>query len=369
MFNLILEGKDFEKSLVVLLLSVAILLSICGCERCGSPAPPILSPPGRDRTIFAGTNDGFCKSPYGGEGWFLINRGLTNLHVSSLVISPTYATDRTVFAGTGYPGEIFKSEGGSWESWRKCWGIDIDRGEVYVLAISPNYANDSTIFAGTWGEGGGVFKSEDGGESWRVVGLPGDTVYALAISPNYATDSTIFAGTSPYGRAGGAYKSEDGGESWRAVNKGLPTYTNVFTLVISPNYATDGIIFAGTYYGVYKSIDGGESWRVVNKGLPTYTNVFTLVISPTYATDGTIFAGTGCYPGEVFKSEDRGESWRKVLTSRDLIPLAISPTYATDGTIFAGTWGRGVFKSTNGGESWSYSGLLYVQALAISPNY
>jgi len=99
-----------------------------------------------------------------------------------------------------------------------------------------------------------------------------------------------------------------------------------------------------------------------------------LALSPGYATDRTLFTGTW-YSG-VFKSTDGGASWSAVntgLTNLDVRTLALSPGYATDRTLFTGTWYSGVFKSTDGGASWSAvnTGLtnLYVFALALSPGY
>jgi photosystem II stability/assembly factor-like uncharacterized protein len=267
--------------------------------------------------------------------------------------------------------------------WTQCsqgmWG-----GNVEALALSPGYASDSTLFAGT--VYGGVFKSTDGGASWSAVntGLPAPDVldvYALALSPGYASDHTLFAGTS-----GGAFKSTDGGASWSAVNTGL-TYLVVGALVLSPSYATDHTLFAGSY-GVYKSTDGGTSWNAVNTGLPSGgtfpLSVQALALSPGYASDHTLFVGVYweyycgwmeyCPAFGVFKSTDGGASWTAAgLYGWDLSALALSPGYATDGTVFAGTHGDGVFKSSDGGASSSAvnTGLtnLRVEALALSPGY
>jgi hypothetical protein len=110
---------------------------------------------------------------------------------------------------------------------------------VVSLGISPNYANDQTVFAGTYapGEYQGIYKSTDGGLSWSKILPTGSYVSSFGISPNYASDQTVFAGTD----GGGVYKSTDGGLSWSHI--GL---ANVFSLGISPNYANDWTIFAGT---------------------------------------------------------------------------------------------------------------------------
>ena len=116
--------------------------------------------------------------------------------------------------------------------WTPCsqgmWGI----ADVQALAISPGYATDSTLYAGT--RGGGVFKSTDGGASWIATSLTNLGVYVvntLALSPGYASDRTIFAGTVL-----GVFKSTDGGASWSTA--GL-TNLDIDTLALSPGYSTD----------------------------------------------------------------------------------------------------------------------------------
>jgi hypothetical protein len=103
-------------------------------------------------------------------------------------------------------------------------------------------------------------------------------------------------------------------------------------------------------------------------------DVRALALSPGYTTDRTLFAGT--YGGGVFKSTDGGASWSATGLTTNLTVYAqeLSPDYATDRTLFAGTWGGEVFKSTDGGASWSAvnTGLtadLTIRALALSPSY
>jgi photosystem II stability/assembly factor-like uncharacterized protein len=259
--------------------------------------------------------------------------------------------------------------------WTQCsqgmWG-----GGISALALSPDYATDRIIFAGVqdW-VGGSIFKSTDGGASWSATGLTGHGFSALALSPGYASDQTLFAGTGN----GGVFKSTDGGASWSAVNTGLTTLS-ISTLALSPGYATDHTLFAGNrswysgghvvYGGVCKSSDGGDSWSDVNTGL-TNRNVYALALSPGYATDLTLFAGTE--GGGVFRSSDGGASWIAVnagLTNLDVRGLALSAAYAIDHNLFAGAYGGGVFKSTDGGAFWMAMneglGNLFIQSLALT---
>jgi len=296
---------------------------------------------------WGGMNEWTSNGPNGGR-------------VYSLAISPNFAIDGIIFAGTNGGGLYISTNGGT--SWTQ---VGFPLTFVSSLAISPNYSADSTLFAES---AGAVFKSTNGGASWTQVGS--DLVIRhLAFSPNYATDGTIFAGAF----WDGVYKSTNGGTSWTQV--GLPD-TNVCSLAISPNFATDNTIFVGTQSGVYKSTNGGTSWNQVN-GLDIEFDL--LAISLNYATDSTLFAGFSGVGGSgtwwIYKSINGGTSWTQVGFPYTVVPsLAISPNYSTDSTIFLGTY-NGVYKSTNGGANWTIvdSGFpaaeTIVQSLSISPSY
>ena len=124
---------------------------------------------------------------------------------------------------------------------------------VTTLAIDP--ATVSTLYART--SGGGLFKSTDGGSTWKALSnIAG--VSALALDPNSA--STIYAGTSH-----GVLKSANGGESW--VADGLSD-TSIFTLIVDPITPCTLYAAGGVDDHINKSIDGGGSWMAISLGLP-----------------------------------------------------------------------------------------------------
>lgn len=317
-----------------------------------------------DNTLFAGMESGgVYKSTGGAVSWSAANTGLpANVNILSLAISPNFASDRTVFAGTGSNGVYGSTDGGAnWSALNT--GIPAFV-EIKALTISPNFASDRTVFAGVWG-GSGVYRSIDGGATWSAAnaGLTTNGIYSFAFSPSFTTDRTIYAGTNS-----GVFKSVDGGANWSLASTGL---TNL--LVRSLALFNSATVFAGTDSGVFKSIDGGASWNPASTGL-VGTSVRSLALSSNYATDNTIFAGT--VGGGVSKSIDGGTNWSEMnsgLIRGDLYSLAVSPNYAADGTIFAGLYGGGVYKSTNGGAVWGManSGIIktIAQSVAISPNY
>jgi photosystem II stability/assembly factor-like uncharacterized protein len=280
------------------------------------------------------------------------------IDVISIAVSPDYASDSTVFAGTADCG-VYKSTNGG-ITWTEMNGVN---DAAFTISVSPNYLNDTTIFVGSYD---GVYKSTNGGLSWSQMnnGLLSHLVYSIAISPNYANDATVFAAVS--GSNSGIYKSTNGGQTWTRLNSGI-TSVFIYAVAISPNYANDSTIFAGTwggYEGVYKSTNGGLTWAPINNGISfADRDVWSMAISPNYANDGAVIAHIGGSGSNLYKSTDGGLNWSKIAMFGGFV--VISPNYADDLTIFAGH-----YKSTDDGQTWTQilSGEFFYQ-LAISPDY
>jgi len=84
---------------------------------------------------------------------------------------------------------------------------------------------------------------------------------------------------------------------------------NVQDIAFSPGFAQDQTLFVATTQGVYKSTNGGDNWLRASQGL-TVTHVTALALAPDYTESQTLFAGTA--GGGVFKSQDGGGSWTPV---------------------------------------------------------
>src|SRR3989449_3269469 len=235
-------------------------------------------------------------------------------------------------------------------------GIGPEGGDIRVLAIDPKAPE--SLYAGT--EDGGIFKSTNGGASWKPlkVGLPAVnvSVYALAIDP--AFPRTIYAGIKFYG----LFKSTDSGESWTAANTGLPRSSTVNALAIASSLTET--VYAATFGGLFKSTNGGKSWSTVSAALPRlqrsadvpveFKRVTILAVDSTNPT--TLYTGTDA--DGVFKSTTAGQSWSAVnkgLTNTFIETLVVDPR--TPNTLYAWTrigWTAGLlFKTTDGGKSWS----------------
>jgi photosystem II stability/assembly factor-like uncharacterized protein len=184
-------------------------------------------------------------------------------------------------------------------------------------------AIDGTVFVAS-SNGYRTYRSVDSGNTWVDIsrfwqngGVQFAAHWKIGISPTFLTDNTVFMAGNY-----GVTRSNDKGINWALKSSGLPE-GSMLNLVLSPAYQFPSTqpIFAGGY-GLYRSINDGETWQVWKGNLPNSPDydrpwVSSLAISPGFATDQTLFAGVD-YQG-VYKSSDGGQTWNR---------LNIDPTYS-----------------------------------------
>lgn len=256
-----------------------------------------------------------------------------------MAIDPS--TPKTVYAAD-YRG-VFKSNllSGNFIEWHACNnGLT---GGVTALAIDSDVT--STLYAGAFG----VFKTIDGGVSWNLnlTGLRAYLPSALAVDPQ--TPTTLYVGTDI-----GIFKSIDSGLSWVRFPDGP-----VDVRAVAIDYQNPSTVYAGSFSsGFFKSTDGGATWIHPQNFL---TQLRVLVVDPQTPT--TIYSESG----GVAKSTDAGATWTRSAFLGLVYSLAIDPQTPT--TLYAGTHNNGIFRSTNGGATWStVNGTArVVQGLAIDP--
>lgn len=205
---------------------------------------------------------------------------------------------------------------------------------IGVVKLDPN--NPNVVWVGTGennhqralGYGDGVYKSLDGGKSFKNMGLKESRqIGAIVIDPRNSDVVFVAAEGSAWGPGAerGLYKSTDGGENWKKVLD-ISENTGVNNVVIDPSnsdimYATSEQrrrhhftkIGGGPESAVYKSTNGGETWRKIMKGLPSvHLGGMGIDVSPV--DPNVVYLIVEAQEGKsgFFKSTDKGESWEKM---------------------------------------------------------
>jgi len=159
--------------------------------------------------IFAGVKGGILRSSNGGADWFSAVLPPPPPLISALAVSPAFAEDGVVVAGTAEDGVFVSTDRGiQWQPWN--FGLlDLT---VHAVALSPHFSADQTVLIGTES---GIFRSRNGGRAWRGVSFPPEAapVLSLSPSPDFIRDRRWFAGTE----GNGLYTSGDNGDTWERI--------------------------------------------------------------------------------------------------------------------------------------------------------
>jgi photosystem II stability/assembly factor-like uncharacterized protein len=253
----------------------------------------------RDDLCFAARPGGLFRSEDGGHTWQDAYAALElegPLPTAAVALSPNFEDDHTLFAGVA--GGVLRSTdaGLTWQ----VSSLPSPPPFVSAMAVSPDFARDGTLLAGTLEDG--VFRSGDRGAHWAAwnFGLLDLNVLAMAISPHFVQDETIFVGTES-----GIFRSTNGGRAWREID--FPTdFAPVLCLALSPTYAEDGLLFAGTEEcGLFQSSDQGQTWsRLGEETVPDTVN--SILLAPDFPTRPDLLVLLG---DALLVSRDGGQSW------------------------------------------------------------
>jgi len=316
--------------------------------------------PSNPDIVFVATEGAFLyKSIDGGSTWTQLRNGLGMDSFRAVAIDPV--TPSTIYAGSGVLGSwakgVYKSVDGGLTWFSSSSGAV--NANVTALAIDPQHP--TTLYMAAYGEG--IFKSTDGGASWvsilgQFMGREGNAVVVDPTSPNI-----VYYGSYDEG----GYKSTDGGVTWeRTLGDDAGEDHQVLAFAIDP-LAPD-TLYAGTVYGVYKTTDGGENWTLTSLN----RKVLAVAVDPNQPD--TVYAGA--VGGSVFKTVDGGATWSAadsglpVTVDNVITTIAINP--ADPSVVFAGSRGNsptqdaGLFKTTDGAGSWVQTPLTSVIGIAMA---
>ncbi len=249
-----------------------------------------------------------------------------------------------------------------------------------VWHLEPSLTDPDTVYAGV--EDAALFRSADGGRTWQELsglrkmkgdlwqpGAGGMCLHTIIVDP---TDpERMFIAIS----AAGVFRTDDGGKTWRAKNKGLVTPYSlpdpdaevghcVHRIALHPS--RPNVLFMQKHWDVMRSDDAGESWREVSGNLPSDfgfpvavhahepETVYVVPIksdSEHYPPDGKL---------QVYRSRTGGNEWKaltKGLPQKDCYVNVLRDAMAVDSLescgIYFGTTGGQVYASADDGDSWT----------------
>lgn len=246
-------------------------------------------------------------------------------------------------------------------------------------AVAGSYKDKNTFYFG--GVGGGVFKTTDGGDSWVSIAdkYIGGGIGAIAVAPG--NEDIIYVGGGQNTVRGnvsesieGMYRTDDGGKTWR--NIGLKDGRHIIRIIVHPKnpdivwVAVMGHLFGpNEERGVYKTVDGGKTWKrmlfvnnqtacsdlVIDPGNPDvlYAGMWRLIRTPYSLESGG--EGSG-----LWKSTDGGETWKNISANKGLpkgvwgiVGVAVAPSNTDKIYSIIENQQGGLFVSNDGGENWS----------------
>lgn len=364
--------------------------------------------PSRPEIVYAGTGgEGIFRSMDGGATWAPSNQGLPSFGgtysvVKALVIDPR--APRRIFAATQVGLYLSRDRGASWE-----------QSLPYLIDTFAMAPSDSR-FVYAIGSGG-AFRSADGGETWEPMQVFPHQFSVLAVHPT--SPETVWAAADRWFTHPTLWRSDDGGRHWEPIW----VDRSIRTLLVDPGEPDS--LWAGVEGGILRVFDRGARRRFfpVSAG----EDVISLALDPA---GRVLYAGTGWNnlssagapgrQGGVWRSTDRGRTWRQGVRGmiatevqavvapapgrivaavlgrgpvlgdgriagwrrgdrgieRDIRDLLADP--ADPDLLWASAW-NGVFRSEDGGRSWTWSGegltadpwfpsFSTVAALALDPS-
>lgn len=263
--------------------------------------------------------------PFGPLDWRAVGPTFQGGRIEAIAWHPLLP--KTLYLGVGSGGVFKTSDEG--RSWRPIFDGESTTaiGSIAVAPRDPNLVwvgTGETHPSGTSFPGSGIFKSTDAGATWQNMGLH-DSHHIARVLVDPVDSDTVYAGVMGHHRSRneerGVFKTTDGGKTWKRV-----LFVDDSTGVVDLVLAGRNTLYASTWdrrgsgSGIHKSVDGGATWELLESGLPAGQDRGRIALDVSPAQQDLVHAlvvnrklAKGRRPGgaELYRSEDGGKSFRR----------------------------------------------------------
>jgi len=367
--------------------------TFAGPTNIGGRITDIESPAGSPSTIYIGASTGgILKTTDNGATWTNLFTNVPVISVGDIAIDPN--NPQVLYCGSGEANSssfsflgngIYKSTdaGATWQN----MGL---LHSAYIGRVIVDYSNSQRVFAAACGylfsanDERGVYRSDDGGQTWQRVLYINDSTSAIDLVQHPANPQILYAAMwerirgltyrTSFGAASGIWKSTDGGTTWNELTNGLPAGTDAGRIGIAIAKSSPNILYA--FYdlpnyevAVYKSVNDGQTWtRTNDANLYNMSSNFGWYFGQI-RVDPVNPARVYVMGVDLYRTDNGGSSWSDVSTYDIHVDHHAMFFDVANNRIIEGNDG-GLYTSTNYGNSWTkINNLPLTQFYAIDIDY